>query len=201
VVLRHADEEELHEALPRGRLHRVELGLGEHARHVGVVGVVVPDVGRVALTRALEGGLVLLEPAVDELDLALLRDVHALGEQPQVLPARPVGHQRGHLQRLLVVGAHALEERSVVRRERRPELQVVRGLDEDRVRLARRTCLQVADVRIERGGRLLRRRAAGQCRRRHDGGQQSGPAASAHPIPFVRRSGDGACPRRPSAPR
>jgi hypothetical protein len=53
------------------------------------------------------------QPALHHGDLVALRDLHALRHHPHVVAGGAGGHQRRHLQRLLVVGDHPPHEADV----------------------------------------------------------------------------------------
>src|SRR5919108_6454247 len=107
VVADHPAEEQAVEPPAVRRLELGELGLGQHARHQhpAVAVCVLAGVGHL-----LAAGL---QPFLHQLDLALLRGLHALREQPDLAARAALRHVCGHLERLGVVVDHALHELDV----------------------------------------------------------------------------------------
>ncbi len=81
-----------------------------HAGH-RVVGVHCMVFGRIGHRLAA-----LTKPVLHELDLVSLRCIDAPGDVDQLLPVRAVGHQRGHLDGLVMVRDHVLHEPGIRRR-------------------------------------------------------------------------------------
>ncbi len=134
-----------------------------HARHLvrGMHCVMGGRLGHVFATLA--------QPLLHKLDFVCLRRIDATGYVDQLRTVRPVGHQRRHLDRLVVMRDHVLHETSVGRR-------VARVGDLDRFvsaefarRLARRARLY--DRRVGRSER--------QCQ--HYRGQQGEASRSSPP--------------------
>ena len=101
------------------------------------------------------------QPALHERDLVFLRGIDPLGRIAQRLIAGALRHQRGHLQRLMMVMDHALHEGGVIRAE-----AGVRNA-------GRLVCAQLL-ARLARRARLHDRRLLGQCRRGECGRGQAG---------------------------
>nr|WP_245885755.1 hypothetical protein [Xylanimonas oleitrophica] len=117
MVLDHGLEEEAVELGALGGLERRQLLVGEHARHVAVV-VLVLLAGPAAvpgrdLLRGRHGQVALAEPVAHVAHLAVLHHADPLRERAHLVRRRPVGHQVRHDDCLPVVADHLGHERDV----------------------------------------------------------------------------------------